>query len=360
MPDIDILDIDEKIRKKFEEEHNRLPEYQEKLETLEKSLCTEDLKRSVRTSLERAKVKLKEYVENLENNIDLNFYLIDTIPLIDRYKIMLKTPVKLDYLGRPVKNSKEKRDLVDKFISVASKYIDIDIETNREPEPITCQHCGKKDFEISNSTAYTCTNCSAQQIVVKNISSYSDIDRVNISTKYMYDRKIHFRDCIKQYQGKQNSTIKPHIYTDLILELDRHNLLIGTPDTPKEERFSKVTKKHILIFLKELEYTKQYENVHLIHYNLTNQPRNDISHLEDKLFDDFDVFIELYDKVYKGINRKNFINVQVLFYELLCRHKHPCKKEEIVVLKTTDRKLFHDDVTMTLFEMLGWNHTSLY
>lgn len=360
MHNVDVLGIDERIRKQFEEEHEHIPEYQERLDSLAASLQAPDLKRSVRKSLEKAHTTLKDYIYNLENNVDLNFYLIDTIPLIDRYKVILKTPIKLDYLGRPMQNSKEKRELVEKFLFVATKYVNIDIDSTKEVDPITCKQCGKQEFEISNSTTYTCTSCFTQQNIVKHISSYSDIDRVNISTKYMYDRKIHFRDCMKQFQGKQNSTIKPHIYNDIITELERHKLLVGTPDTPKEVRFSRVTKKHILIFLKELQYTKQYENVHLIHYNITGQPRNDISHLEDKLLDDFDMFIDLYDKVYKDINRKNFINVQVLFYELLCRHKYPCKKEDIVVLKTVDRKLLHDDITRNIFEMLGWNHTSLY
>lgn len=360
MLNVDVLSIDSKICKQFEEEQLLLPEYQEKLASITMSLQTEDLKRSVRTLLERGQAELTEYVHNLQNNTNLNFYLVETIPLIHRYKAILKTPIKLDYLGRQVKNSKEKRDITEQFIKIASKYVNIDIDTDRDPEPITCQNCGKKEFEISDSTAYICTNCSSQQIIVKHISSYSDIDRVNISSKYMYDRKIHFKDCIKQYQGTQNSTVKPHVYSDLIIQLERHKLLDGTPDTPQKERFARVTKKHILIFLKELDYFKHYENAHLIHYVLTGQERNNISHLEDKLFDDFDVFTNLYDKVYKNINRKNFINVQVLFYELLCRHKYPCKKEEIVILKTTDRKLFHDEITMTLFEMLGWNHTSLY
>jgi hypothetical protein len=169
----------------------------------------------------------------------------------------------------------------------------------------------------------------------------------------MYDRKVHFRDCIKQYQGKQNSTIPT-------VEFNNHHLLLGKDTDSKEYRFKNITKNHILLFLKELGYANHYENVHLIHYNLTNIKPDDISYLEDKLMDDFDNLTDLYDKNFKDINRKNFINTQYVLYQLLQRHKHPCKKEEFIILKTIDRKFFHDEVCKTLFETLGWNHTPFY
>ena len=59
-----------------------------------------------------------------------------------------------------------------------------------------------------------------------------------------------------------------------------------------------------MIFLKELNYPKHYENVHLIHYNFTGIKPDDILYLEDKLLDDFDLLIDLYHKTFKHIKRK--------------------------------------------------------
>ena len=42
------------------------------------------------------------------------------------------------------------------------------------------------------------------------------------------------------------------------------------------------------------------------------------------------------------------------------RYKHPCKKEDFTILKTVDRKSFHDDVAKICFEELGWNHQPLF
>ena len=68
----------------------------------------------------------------------------------------------------------------------------------------------------------------------------------------------------------------------------------------------------------------------------------------------------MYDKIFKNIDRKNFINTQYVLYQLLRRHKHPCNKCDFSILKTIDRECFHDEVCKKLFEKLGWNHTPYF
>ena len=64
------------------------------------------------------------------------------------------------------------------------------------------------------------------------------------------------------------------------------------------------------------------------------------------------------DLVGKKIDRKSFINVQYVLFQLLRRHKYPCKREDFNILKTLDRKAFHDDIMKELFEELNWNFFS--
>lgn len=87
---------------------------------------------------------------------------------------------------------------------------------------------------------------------------------------------------------------------------------------------------------------------------------DDISHLEDKLLNDFDLLIDLYDDIFRNIPRTNFINIQYVLYQLLYHHKHKCDKDEFIILKNIDRKSFHDDVCKVLFENLGWNYDPFY
>jgi len=224
-------------------------------------------------------------------------------------------------------------------------------------EKITCKNCpNKKNFEIIDTNIYICLICSYQQTVLKNVSSYKDVNRINISSKYTYDRKVHFKDCINQYQGKQNCNIPQNVYDSLEEQFDRHHLIDKEDkDKANEIKFKNITKEHIIIFLKELGFSKHYENANLIHYNMTGKKPDDIGYLVEKLLEDFDALTDLYDKLYKGIDRKNFINTQYVLFQLLSRHKHPCRHEEFSILKTIDRKSFHDDVCRNLFSVLGFN-----
>ena len=310
---------------------------------------------------------IKLFVHDIENNISLNFYITETALLLEKYKTILEAPKKVNFIGKPIKNNKDKNTIIDAYLEIANNYVDIevvnksDISVSHTKDKITCNTCqNKKDFDVIDTNIYVCSLCSTQQVILKNISSYRDIDRVNISSKYLYDRKIHFRDCINQYQGTQNSTIEQHIYDDLEKQFALHHLLVGDDSSNKKIRFSKITKEHINIFLKELDYTKHYENVNLIHYNLTGIKPDDISYLEDKLLEDFDTLTEVYDRLFKNINRKNFINTQYILFQLLIRHKHQCNPSDFTILKTIDRKTFHDDIYRILALELGWNFVPFF
>ena len=297
----------------------------------------------------------------------LNFYIAESAYIIERYKQILQTPVKLSFTGKASRDNQEKKDIIASYLKIAQKHIRITTETLIYPiksTKVVCNNCPNKNlFDIIDNSIYICIICGAEQEIILHTSSYKDIDRINISAKYTYDRKVHFRDCINQYQGKQNSTIDDKVYKNLLEQFSKHHLLIGNKKTSKEERCKNITKEHIHLFLKELDYTKHYENVNLIHYHLTGNKPDDISLLEDRLLDDFDQLTDFYDKKFKnkpGFDRKNFINTQYVLYQLLMRYKHQCKKEDFTILKTVDRKSFHDDIAKICFEELGWNHQPLF
>ena len=359
--DVDIIDIDNKIRLNFKEEKDKLQFYKTKLDDIRSSLELKNIRQRFINTLLNSEKELSKHIDDIENDTSINFYITETALLLEKYKEILNKPQKVNFMGKAVKNNKEKKNIIDQYLEIARKYVDIELnikESCDKRDKVICKNCNnKKDFEIIDTNIYICMLCSAQQLILKNISSYRDIDRVNISSKYCYDRKIHFRDCINQYQGKQNSTIDAKVYEDLEKQFDLHHLLTGDKNTPKNIRFKNITKEHIAMFLKELEYTKHYENINLIHYNMTGIKPDDIGYLEDKLLDDFDTLVELYDKLFKHINRKNFINTQYILHNLLKRHKHPCKADDFTILKTIDRKTFHDDIFKELATRLEWSFT---
>jgi hypothetical protein len=355
--DVDILAIDEKILKTFDLEQDTLPMLKQRLEELEKTdIFLLSLKH--RNDIEKGIEKTRTAIEKIESERDRNFYISETAELLEKYRKILKTPLKLSFTGKSKQDDREKIAIVQSYLEIAEKYSPSirTKQTEKKVMKMACENCpNKRDF-ILDDNAYICSDCGAEQDVLQHTTSYKDVDRVNISTKYSYDRKVHFRDCINQYQGKQNCTIDQKIYDDLEEMFERHHLLVGDKKTRKDVRFSKITREHVLMFLKELGYSKHYENVILIHYNMTGKKPDDISHLEDRLLSDFDLLVETYDKHFKNkVDRVNFISTQYVLYQLLLKHKHPCRKEDFVILKTVDRKSFHDTVCSHLFGLLSWS-----
>jgi hypothetical protein len=226
-----------------------------------------------------------------------------------------------------------------------------------------CDNNDPYKFEIDECNKKICLECSAQKTILETGVTYRDYNRVNIVGKFVYNRVLHFQDCIKQYQGKQNCKIPDKLYKDLDYKFYAYRLIVDSPvDSIK---YSKITKDHISMFLKELKYTKHYENINLIYHTLTGKPVDNIDYLEHKLIEDFRCLVNLYDSLHgkdrpEELDRKNFMNVQYVLFQLLRRHNHPCKIDNFTILKTIDRKLFHDKICSNLFDKLGWNFTPTF
>lgn len=359
--EINILSIDNKIKQNFKKTKNDLEIYKNRLHELETTKKSQKLSIRSRKEIDKNIEELENIIYEIEHEEKLNYHIAETAEILEKYKSILETPVKMSFTGRSKTDEKEKNNLVEEYLRIVSAYYiaDINIATKKQVL-ISCETCGNKEFATEENIS-VCVTCGREYIMQHYATSYKDVERVNISTKYTYDRKVHFRDCINQYQGRQNCTINQKVYDSLEDILEKHHLLIGDKNTQKDIRFSKVTKEHILMFLKELKYAKHYENVTLIHFNMTGKKPDDISHLEDSLMHDFDILVDTYDRHFKHkIDRVNFISTQYVLYQLLQKHHHCCKKEDFVILKTMDRKSFHDDICRELFALVGWNHTPMF
>jgi len=348
---MNILNIHQSILNQFDIQRGELPQLKETLRVLRTSKKTRIIESHIQA--------LEKKIHQLEKRDDYYYYLLRVTPLIEAYKKELNKPIQVDFMGEVVKHDTSYKDeLCDKFLAVAGRFIECYREVQEtSPVRMECDHCNQSSMKKIDSASIVCKNCGVQKEMPNITFSYKDVNRINITSRYTYDRRIHFRDCINQFQGKQNSTIASEVYEKLKQQFERHNLVNPKYPTTDPRRYSKVTKDHVYMFLKENNDSNHYEDGNLIYHRITGKPLNDISHLEDVLMSDFDKLSELYDEIYiknKKITRKNFINTQYVLYQLLRRHKYPCNKNDFNFLKTTERKAFHDDVCSTLFAQLEW------
>jgi len=375
MSNIDIVYIHNLIQKKYQNKNAYSEEY-----TKWKSLYNDIVDKNPSNEVVRdIEAKIKEYETSQDEN-QFCFYLIRAIPLIDEYKNLQKKQNKIYFFNKDNKTNdkihQEKLNiLLNNYFTLIQNYFPeeyknigfekIKIHTDNNESNNIRSKCLICDNHLNSFLIYdnhfVCENCGYVSTTTHSNISYKDIDRVNLSSKYTYDRRSHFRDTINQYQGKQNANIPKQIYEDLIEQFVLHGIIPKNyKDLQKEDAFQSVTKEHIVLFLKEIKQTKHYEDVTLLHYQLTGKPTPNISHLENQLLNDFDQLIEIYDKKFKNIERKNFINTQYVLYQLLKRHKFPCKKDDFNMLKTVDRKYYHDTICSELFLELGWSFTALF
>jgi len=359
---LDIINIDADIRMKLSNKNSNLSELNKRVSQLTSILLeitTDDVQRINRVNLEIN--RLNELISNETEDVQLNFYISDSIDIIDQYKKFLKNPVKVSFMGvRKEPNKDMKNKLINDYMKIAKNYSNIAYDAYELEQK--CCNCNEPlKFDVVDDCSCVCSNCSSEQGVTTLLSSFADTERVNISSKYSYDRKNHFRECINQYHGKQNVTIPKKVYTDLDKEFILHDLITKDDTSNRINKYKKVTKRNVMLFLTELGYTKQYENLNLIYSNITGRKLDDISYIYEPILADFDKLSDLYDKKYSHVsNSKSFINTQYVLFELLKRNNHKCRKEDFTELKTIERKFLCEEILETLFQELGWNYVSIF
>lgn len=365
MDTVDIIKKNNSIQSRFQEQRKTVELYISERDALQQQL---DQNQNVSTSLRQ---QLKARIEALKDQIDAitacrdeYFYTLDTAQYLDAYDQLLHTPIKLTFMNAspPDAIPDAKATLVQQFLSscqeLNEQYHDEIVLSDNECSE--CPECGENEFTTSHdSNVSICVECGFQVLLPETGSSYGDAERINLSVKYSYDKKTHFVNCINQYQGKQSCVLEDSMLAEIEKEIEKYNLKNVNGKT-REEQYANVQKAHILMFLKELRFTKQYENLNLIYHRITGKPLDNISHLTEKLVQDFSTFLELYDRKYaNALERKNF-NYQYVLYQLLNKYKHKCDMNDFNVLKTVDRKTQHDEICMQIFQELQWPHTPLF
>lgn len=392
---LDIIHIHELVVQYFEQESEKIQNLYQQIKDID-NVSLETLSEKAKTKLIQQKMSIQIDLHNMEKNQNFNFYMFYSMPLIERYKELIKTPVKLSFMSSHSRLhiqrdsiTNEKTKIIHEYYELLKKYqlndpsiipeeyllellnvINSDIICNCKNtetcptckgDVIKCTGCDNSEFDIDGNL-FTCINCGLQLDLINATSCIKDIDRINISSKYTYDRRSHFKECINQFQAKQNQNIPDKVFDDLYHQIKIHNLEDGDENTPPEIKYQRLNKEHIQIFLKELNHTKYYEDIIYIYHKITNKPPDDISHIEAKLMEDFDILIEKYDEKYKNSpshKRKNFINIQCILYQLLLRHGYKCKRSDFNILKTIDKKYIHEDIIHELFKDLSWNFQSM-
>ena len=302
---------------------------------------------------------LKKKIYELENNIPMAEYIYVSTPILEKYKKMIQIPVKVSFFNTTKKETLSPRDdfenkkceLMDEFYDIAKKYIQIKSYKKEISQRYICD-CGNQSNYTETQNKIICNDCSNVHSVQSIQTSFKDIDRVNLSQKYKYKKKVHFRDTVNQYQGKQNKRIDPKIFLILEEQFKIHNLVNNEGKT-YTEKYSNITKEHIYMFLFETNNSNYYEDINMIHTHFTGIPCPDISDIEHLLYEDFDKVVDAYESL-EDVERIHFLNGQYILYQLLRRRKIKVKESDFDILKTRERLVEHDEIYQKICMKLEW------
>lgn len=305
----------------------------------------------------RKDIKLIKELEFSENILIL--YKSKTTALVKNFLKIMKTPINKDALEAIKNADRKKRNILHEYLDAIKMYIPYEIieklnvydENSVEMTINYCENCENTEDFIKEHDILICKVCFSEVIKMAyyNNRSYN----VNVS-KCNYDRISHFKECLKQYQGKQNTFISPVVYADIEHALVIHGIISSNKN--EKNRFKNVKKTHIMYFLKELGYSKHYDDYILIYSNLIGEKLNDISFLENELINDFEQISEKYTLLFNNAYRKNFINIQFILYKLLMKHNYNFDNDDFLTVKSVDKKMERDNICRTIFESLNWEY----
>ena len=264
--------------------------------------------------------KRKESIVKQLSKSDSLFFLLEVEHLFPEEREVVS------FLGTPsneVGGGGEER--VRAFNAIASRYYPAtrDLSRGLRGRSPTCD-CGGTIEQ--NNDYYVCDTCCKISTIIEN----SDRSPNRTSN---YDRKTKFREYISRYQARQDVLIDKRPYEKYLL---RH---YGD--------LSKVTKKPIFHMLINLGKENQVKHIHLIHYEITGVPPNNIDYLEESLMHDFEVLMRLYDDKKRGASTlrsplkppqetgvkgaeppQGVVSIRQVFYHLMKKNGVACCKEE--------------------------------
>jgi hypothetical protein len=298
------------------------------------------------------------------------FFFNSVSSIVEEFRQLLNQTVK-DSFVRKQKASRsscleQKLVLVERYIQELERYNELSHYLpafTSEAENDSCEDCKAPLVEV-DATNLVCEKCGREYpYFYKDFSvsggevCFKDLSRINTNIKYSYIREIHFKDTIKQFQGKQNKYIDPQVYEVLCKSFENVNL--GDKNT--QGKYTRVTKDHIKMFLQENGLYKYYEDINLIHWKLTDTPCPNISEYEKILIEDFRKLVLAYDIVIKNnekYNRSNFLGSYYILYQLLRRHGYHCRESDFPLIKTIERRIEYDDIYNECCQHLGWYFTA--
>lgn len=391
--DYNILEVHECILKQFSlSKERKLQQLGKKLEAEKKKVIQPqtyiDRKKSLKLIEDVEKeisdikgdIHLKKYLEEVELYIS-SYRQLGPIPKVIIFKneatkieksphqdtnIIDETtpPTPID-TGSMIATSKEidesvskkyRHMLITRYLEIAQKYIQIDVIREISSEN-TCDSCGVSldEATVDDSGILKCT-CGVMTYTISKQPAYKDSVRISTSSRNSYEDKENFIKTVMRFQGKQNNRIQLTLFNEFDAFFSSYGLPIGEEikKRPLDERGRRIGTDKAMMYkcLQETGNAALYEDINLILHSYWGWDLPNISHLEDRLFSDYDKSQRIYESIKN--DRSSCLNTQYRLFKHLQLLNYPCKSNDFKIIGTRDILEYHEMIWEKICRKLGW------
>jgi hypothetical protein len=335
----DIFEINDRVMRFFQTEHESLDSLKKQKKNAEWVINNGELAEQ-HSAMVKAK-KLEEQIYLIESGLREAQYIHKTEKILKEYEDIMEKPIKIDFNSGKTSNDEiRKRDLLIEFVNIARDYIDIEPITVKK-QMFLCEFCNEEMLQ-RDDLQFVCKSCGCSERALAAVTNYQDNSRINSSQRYVYEKLANFLNSIKEFQGKQNTTVPKIVRTDLDDQIKSHDITVD-----------RLTKDHIYEFLKITDHTDHYKDINMLYTEITGKSSPDISHLVTPLRQMFKMALPVFERI-KSPDRLNFLNGQFVLFKFLQLLEFNCSEDNFYILKTREKILEHDEKWKIICEELDW------
>lgn len=335
----DINAIHDKIKDTLDDNKKRMEQIQKDISSLNVKL---QLSTSNETTIQDKIFQLKREFRELEYNTTYHEFDYQSNILLEQYKKLNQLKQDSFFIDKKNKELDDNvNDIIEKYIQMAKKYIDIPPKKTKENEQF-CPGCNQNNWDYSTEGSIRCFDCGLSMDVLDVIIPSGKSSK-NINKNYSLDK--HLMAAINQMECTQNKDISNSVYDKIRKEMEKKNI-----------NSSRLTKKDTQRIMQYIGYT-EYEDMHKIHYEISGKPPIKLSQWTKDIMQDHMCFQRAYDTI-KPPEKQNSQNK---FYKLLrmCLRRPdfiPRKDDWCMIEEKIE---LYDDDTKIIYDMLGWEYAPI-
>lgn len=282
---------------------------------------------------EKEKIKIPQFINdrrkslNKIQEIENEIHTIENENRIEEYKEQVEEYLQYfdEYEGE------NKLKIIELYLRVARKYINIDIRRVKKEESDICQGCGNliKDTYYTNEIKmYICSICGVQKQYENNSTS----ENTSSQTSELENLNNYLR-ALNRQQGLQSINIPPRLYEDLdnYFTSSSINKLPGCriKKLPLDSRGKKEGTNHKMLYiaLEKTGYSDFYEDANVIAHNYWGWKLPSYSAYKSILIDRYKKMQPIFDHMVDKTRTSN-INTQYRIFKDLEGVGYPCSVDE--------------------------------